>query len=142
MNVSADNARMLQALTQDVIPNPHGRPDPVVDNTYHDFLKTHPPVFHKAKEPLETEDWIRTIELKFSLIHCSDVQKTQFAVQQLQGPIGAWWVSFLATQPKGHQVPWANFCTAFRTHYIPDGLRDMRMEQFLKLQQGDQSVME
>ena len=55
MNVSADNARMLQALTQHVIPDPHGRPDLVADNTYHDFQKTHPPIFHKAKEPLEAE---------------------------------------------------------------------------------------
>jgi hypothetical protein len=44
------------------------------------FLKTQPPIFYKAKEPLEAQDWIRTIELKFSLIHYSDVQKTQFAV--------------------------------------------------------------
>ena len=43
------------------------------DNTYHDFLKTHPPVFRKAEEPLEAEDWIRTTEQKFGLIHCSDV---------------------------------------------------------------------
>ena len=73
MNVSVDNAHMLQALTQHVIPNPHGRPDPVANNTSHDFLKTHPPVFHKAEEPLEVEDWTRTIEQKFSLIRCSDV---------------------------------------------------------------------
>ena len=109
MNVSTDNARMLQALTQRGIPDPHSRPDPAANNTYADFLKTRPLVFLKAKEPLEAIDWIRTIEQKFSLIHCSDVQKTLFAVQQLQGPAGVWWESFLATQPEEHQVPWAEF---------------------------------
>ena len=60
MNVSTNNACMLQALTQHVIPDPHGRPDPVADNTYRDFLKTHPLIFHKAEEPLEAENWICT----------------------------------------------------------------------------------
>ena len=126
MNVSVDNACMLQALTQHVIPSPHGRPDLVANDTYHDFLKTQPPIFLKAEEPLEIEDWIRTIETieqKFSLIHCSDVQKTLFVGQQLQGPTDGWWARFLATQPEGHQVPWADFCTAFRKQYIPDGVR-------------------
>ena len=56
MNVSSDNARILQALTQHVVPDLRGQLDPAADNTYRDFLKTHPPVFHKAKEPLEVED--------------------------------------------------------------------------------------
>ena len=73
MNVSTNNACMLQALTQHVILDPHGPLDPVANNTSRDFLKTHPPVFHKAEEPFEVEDWTRTIEQKFSLIRCSDV---------------------------------------------------------------------
>jgi hypothetical protein len=85
---------MLQALTQQVIL------DLEADNTYLDFLKTQPPIFYKANEPLEAEDWLRTIEQKFSLIPCSDVQKTQFAVQQLQGSAGAWWANFILTRPE------------------------------------------
>jgi len=64
----------------------------------------------------------------FSLIHSSDVQKNLFVVQQLQGPTGAWWESFLATQPEGHQVSWAKFHVAFWTHYIPKGVREMKIE--------------
>jgi hypothetical protein len=90
---------MLQALTQHVIP------DPEADHTYRDFLKTNPPIFHKAEEPLEAEDWIRVMDLKFSLICYGEVQKTQFAVQQLQGPASAWWASFLAMEPAGYQDP-------------------------------------
>jgi hypothetical protein len=77
MNASTDNVLMLQALTQHMIP------DPAANHTYRDFLKTQPPVFHKAKEALEAEDWICTIKQKLSVIRCSDVQKTQFAIQQL-----------------------------------------------------------
>ena len=67
VNVSVGNARMIQTLVQ------HGILDPEADHTYRDFLKTHPPVFHKAEEPLEAEDWIRTTEQKFGLLHCNDI---------------------------------------------------------------------
>ena len=72
VNVSPSNACMLQTLVQ------HGIPDPEADHTYRDFLKTHPPIFHKAEEPLEADDWLRTIEQKFGLLHYSDIQKTLF----------------------------------------------------------------
>ena len=123
-------------------PGQHGRHNPKANNTYADFLKTQPPIFTKADEPLETNDWIRTIEQKFGLIHCNGNQKTLFAAQQLQGPAGAWWESYLAIQPEGHQVPWVEFCDAFRAHHIPDDIMEMKLEEFLKLQQGGKSVME
>lgn len=62
MNVSADNACLLQALVQNGMPVPQGHLEPATHNTYDGFLKTHPPVFLKAEEHLEADDWIRTIE--------------------------------------------------------------------------------
>ena len=79
VNASTDNARMLQTFVQHGIPISQGCLDPEADNTYHDFLKTKPPIFLRAEELLEAVDWIRTIEQKFSLLRCSDVQKTLFA---------------------------------------------------------------
>jgi hypothetical protein len=67
------------------------------------------------------------------MIRYSEVQKTQFAVQQLQGPASAWWVSFLAMQTMGHLIPWADFCTTFGREYIPNGVRHVGKEQFVKL---------
>jgi hypothetical protein len=55
VGTSTDNALMLQTLIQDSL-------DPKADPTYCDFLETQPPVFYRAKEPLEAEDWVRTIE--------------------------------------------------------------------------------
>ena len=55
-----------------------------------DFTDTRPPVFSKVDEPLEADDWLRTIEQKFELIHRTEVQKPRFAAQQLRGAAGAW----------------------------------------------------
>ena len=50
------------------------------------------PLFTKADEPLDVDDWIRTIESKFSLLSvpCSEANKTRYAVQQLRGSARMW----------------------------------------------------
>jgi hypothetical protein len=38
--------------------------------TYADFLATRLPAFTEAREPLEVDHWLRTMESKFGLLHC------------------------------------------------------------------------
>jgi hypothetical protein len=49
--------------------------------TYNDFTATHPPLFTDVGEPLEADHWLRVMESKFGLLHCTEVQKTLFIVQ-------------------------------------------------------------
>jgi hypothetical protein len=81
--------------------------------SYSEFLVTHPPLFSGEKDPLESDDWLRTIESKFSLLHCTKYQKTMYAAQQLRGLAGAWWAAYTATLPVDHHVPWGEFRAAF-----------------------------
>jgi hypothetical protein len=53
------------------------------DLLYSNFLATHPPVFADAIDPLETDSWLRTMESKFGLLHCTKYQKTLYVAQQL-----------------------------------------------------------
>jgi hypothetical protein len=43
-----------------------------------DFSETHPPLFVKAEDPLEADEWVRVIEQKFGLIRCVETQKPLF----------------------------------------------------------------
>jgi hypothetical protein len=43
-----------------------GRDEPLTVS-YQDFLSTHPPLFHKADEPLDADAWLGTIKSKFAL---------------------------------------------------------------------------
>jgi hypothetical protein len=63
------------------------------DSSYSDFLTTHPPVFADVIGPLEADSWLRTTESKFGLLHCTEYQKTLYAVQHFRGSVGAWWAS-------------------------------------------------
>jgi hypothetical protein len=65
-----------------------------------------------------------------------------FAAQQLRGPASTWWANFAAIQPKGHLVTWAEFKQAFREHYIPEGGLQMKLEEFIRLKQGGDLVMQ
>ena len=82
------------------------------------------------------------MEQKFDLIPCTEFQKPIFAAQQLRGIAGAWWANLVAMQLVGIQLTWAEFRTAFRAHYIPEGVMAMKLDEFLALKQGDQTVMQ
>jgi hypothetical protein len=117
-----------------------GYPQGPRETTYLDFSETRPPLFVKAEDPLEADEWIRVIEQKFGLLRCSETQKPLFAAQQLRGPASTWWGNFMAIQPVNHQVTWEEFKAAFREHYIPEGVLHMKQEEFMKLQQGGDTV--
>jgi hypothetical protein len=96
------------------------------ETSYLDFSKTHPPLFVKAEDPLEADEWIHVIEQKFGLLRCSETQKPLFVAQQLRGPASTWWGNFVAVQPADHQITWDEFKLAFREHYIPEGVLHMK----------------
>jgi hypothetical protein len=143
VNATAKNARLLREMAQNnrnIPQGNHGRNNRD-ETTYVDFTDTHPPVFTRAYEPLEADDWLHTMEQKFDLIHCTEYQKAVFATQHLRGATRAWWANFLAAQPIDYCVTWEEFRNAFCAYFIPDGIMAMRLEEFLGLKQGDQSIM-
>jgi hypothetical protein len=103
---------------------------------------THPPLFSRGKDPLEVDDWLRTTESKFSLLHCTEYQKTLYATQQLRGLAGAWWASYTAALPADHHVPWAEFHVAFHGHHLSASTMCRKLAEFLDLHQGNCSVYE
>jgi hypothetical protein len=117
-----------------------GYPQGPRETSYLDFSETRPPLFVKAEDPLEADEWIRVIEQKFGLLRCSETQKPLFAAQQLRGPASTWSGNFMAVQPANHQITCEEFKFAFREHYIPEGVLHMKQEEFMKLKQGGDIV--
>ncbi|WVZ93324.1 hypothetical protein U9M48_039312 [Paspalum notatum var. saurae] len=94
-------------------------------------------------EPLDADDWLRTIRSKFTLLpELTKQQKARFAGQLLQGPVGAWHATFLEMQRAGHEPTWEEFTQAFRVHYIPDSLMEQKKREFRELKQGNKTVMQ
>jgi hypothetical protein len=144
VNATADNARFLREMAGNQFQQHGGRAHPQGprETSYLDFSKTRPPLFVKAEDPLEADEWVRVMEQKFGLIRCTETQKPLFTSQQLRGPASTWWGNFVAIQPAGHQVTWDEFKLAFREHYIPEGVIHMKQEEFMQLKQGGDIVMQ
>jgi hypothetical protein len=45
-------------------------------------------------------------------------------------------------QPAGHVITWDEFWAAFRAHYIPEGLLERKLNEFLALTQGTSTVLQ
>src|SRR6185369_17313921 len=65
-------------------------------NTLTEFLRSQPPTFAEAKEPLEADDWLRALERKFSALHVPVAEQVNFATYLLTGAAGCWWESHVA----------------------------------------------
>jgi hypothetical protein len=108
-------------------------------SSYVKFLVTQPPTFAEARELLEADHWLRTIESMFEFLNCIENRKTLFINQQLLEDARAWWANFTATRP-ANQVEWVEFREAFRAQHIPPGIMRTKHQEFMDLQQDDWSV--
>ncbi|XP_071676908.1 uncharacterized protein [Lolium perenne] len=102
-----------------------------------DFQSTNPPVFSKCTEPLDADDWLRTIENNLEVAGVGDNEKVLFATHYLSGPARAWWENVKAIQAEGHVIDWEEFKTKFRKTHIPSGLIKLMKDKFMNLKQGN-----
>ena len=70
-------------------------------NMLTDFLRTQPPSFSSAKEPLEADDWLRAMERKFAALHVPQAEYVNFSTYQLSRSAGDWWESHVSMSPVG-----------------------------------------
>jgi hypothetical protein len=133
---------LIQNKTCHGAEQPHHSRRQDMNTSYSEFISTHLPLFSGAKDPLEADDWLRTIELMFGLPHCIEYQKTLYAAQQLRGSVGAWWASYTAALPVDYHVPWDEFCAAFHGYHLSAGTIRRKLEEFLELHQGNCFVYE
>ena len=70
--VMATQAQLLQAIA-----NNQGNRG---GSSFEEFMRTKPPTFATADEPMETEDWLRIIEKKLTLVRVREADKVIFAV--------------------------------------------------------------
>jgi hypothetical protein len=109
-------------------------------NNFKNFLDTEPLIFREAIEPLDVEEWINTMEDKFRLLRMTEVLKTEYAAHQLQGPTGIWWKHHRTIFPDHTQITWNEFTKAVCGVYIPSGLFEMKLQEFLVLTQDTKTV--
>jgi hypothetical protein len=106
------------------------------------FMRGHPPVFAHFADPIDAEEWLRTVERELHTAQCNDREKVLYGPRQLRGAAQSWWESYLATHANLESITWEEFRDNFRRYHVPEGLMIVRKEEFLALKQGPLSVSE
>jgi hypothetical protein len=107
-----------------------------------EFMRGHPPVFAHSADPMDAEDWLRTVEHELHSAQCNDRKKVLYGPRQLRGASQSWWESYLATHANPEAITWEEFRENFHRYHVPEGLMIVRKEEFLALKQGPLSVSE
>jgi hypothetical protein len=101
-----------------------------------------PPTFANSPDPLDADDWLKSIEKMPNIIQCSDREKVLYAFGRLIDPTADWWDSYVAAHDAANTITWAEFSTQFRNYHIPAGLMKIKKKEFLSLKQGNMSISE
>jgi hypothetical protein len=90
--VLAMQAQMLQTMQQTMV-NLHAQPPapPPPWDRLGDFQRTKPPIFSYAVEPMDADDWLKSVKKKLEVVQCNSREKVLLASHQLFGPAADWW---------------------------------------------------
>jgi hypothetical protein len=117
-------ARMNQA--------PPPQPPPARDR-YREFMSHKPPSFSHSSDPLQADDWIKTVEKMLDIAQCTDREKVLYASGRLEGTAADWWDAYTAAHNAPNTITWQEFKNQFREYHIPKGLMKLKKKEFLVL---------
>jgi hypothetical protein len=124
--------------------NLHARPQvpPPPRDMLRDFQCTKPPTFSHVVEPMDANDWLRSVEKKLQVVQCNIREKVLLASHQLSGRTTDWWDTYVEAHEEPESINWSEFRAAFRAHHIPQGVIKLKKKEFQDLKQGSMSVNE
>jgi hypothetical protein len=83
------------------------------------------------------------VDKQLEIDQCNDMEKVLYASGQLQGAAQDWWDSFrFGHLANATPVTWVEFTENFRTYHIPEGLMEVKREEFRSLRQKSMIVSE
>jgi hypothetical protein len=138
-------AQMLQTMHQTMVSmqaaQPQAPPPPPRDRL-EDFQHTKLPTFSQAVEPMDADNWLKSIEKKLQVVQCNNHEKVLLASHQLSGPGADWWDAYVEAHEEPESINWPEFMAAFCAHHVPQGVVKLKKKEFQDLKQGSMSVNE
>jgi hypothetical protein len=88
----------IQNMQAQLNPPPPHRPSPPLPfvNKHREFMSHDPPTYSHSVEPLDTDDWLKTINNKLVITQCNDCEKVLYALGRLEGAAADWWDAYTA----------------------------------------------
>jgi hypothetical protein len=140
-------AQMLQTMQQ-TMTNMHQAqghqptPQPQPHDKLGEFQRTKPPTFSHSVEPMDVDDWLKTIEKKLQVVQCNNREKVLFTSHQLEGPVADWWDAYVKAHEEPESINWQEFRNSLRIHHVLFRMMKLKKKEFEDLKQGSMSVNE
>src|SRR3954470_6241261 len=110
--------------------------------TLQEFVRLIPSVFRSSANPMDADDWLREISVQMESAAVAPNGFVTFATYHLRGPAAQWWESHKLALPDRTVTTWQEFQSVFRAWHLPHWLMHQNKEEFLKLRQGETTVVE
>jgi hypothetical protein len=117
-------------------------PPPPARDRHREFMSHKPPSFSHSPDPLQADDWIKTVEKMLNIVQCTDREKILYASGKLEGTTVDWWDAYITAHNTPNTITWQEFKNKFREQHIPKGLMKLKKQEFLAMKQGAMSVSE
>jgi hypothetical protein len=87
---------MLQTMQHTMV-NLHAQSQtaPPPNDRLGDFQRTKSPIFSYAVEPMDADDWLKSVEKKLQVVQCNNREKVLLASHKLSDHIVDWWDAYV-----------------------------------------------
>jgi hypothetical protein len=116
-------------------------PQPQPRDKLGEFQRTNPPTFSHLVEPMNADNWLKTIK-KLQVVQCNKRGKVLFDSHQLKGPHADWWHAYVEAHKETESISWQELKKKFRSHHVPLRVMQLKKKEFEDLKQGSMSVNE
>jgi hypothetical protein len=108
-------------------------PPPLPRDRLEDFQRTKPPIFCHAVEPMDDDDWLKSVQKKLQVVQCNNREKVLLASHQLFGPTANWWDAYVEAHEEPESINWPDFRVAFHAHHVTQGVIKLKKKEFQNL---------
>jgi hypothetical protein len=125
---------MLQTMQQTMV-NLHAQaqaPPPPRDRL-RDFQHTKPRTFSHVVEPMDVDDWLKSVEKKLQVVQCNNREKVLLVSHQLSGPTVDWWDAYVKAHNEPKSINWSELRAAFCVYHVPQGVIKLKKKEFQDL---------
>ena len=105
----------LQQIAANANPQPNAGAGGGQRSSLRNFQDTDPPRFSKPIQPLDADDWLRTMENNLEVAAIAENEKVLFATHYLIGQARTWWETTKVHLPADQELH------SFRTHEEEEG---------------------
>jgi hypothetical protein len=93
-----------------------------------EFQQIKPSTFSHSIEPMDADDWLKSIEKKLQVVQCNNREKVLFASHQLEGPTADWWDAYVETHEVPESINCQEFRNSFRIHHVLFRMMQLKMK--------------